>query len=136
MLRKPAQRLTKLMFDMVVPGGRVLVANFAPVLPEVGYMETFMAWKLIYRTPEEMARLSADIPGSQWNSHRVFCDASENIVFLDVVKRSARKGANAKHLELAPDIAGKITVPGVAHVSFGPGVRSPQPETSPADEAR
>ena len=63
------QRLTKLMFDMVVPGGRVLVANFAPVLPEVGYMETFMAWKLIYRTPEEMGRLSSDIPGSQWSSH-------------------------------------------------------------------
>jgi hypothetical protein len=117
-----AQRLTKLMFDMVVPGGRVLVANFAPVLPEVGYMETFMAWKLIYRTPEEMARVSNDIRGSEWSSHRVFWDASENIVFLDVVKRAARK-----------PVPGKVAIPGLAQVSFGPAVRPPQPaETTPA----
>jgi hypothetical protein len=110
-----AQRLTKLMFDMVVPGGRVLVANFAPVLPEVGYMETFMAWKLIYRTPEEMGRVSNDIAGSEWSSHRVFWDESENIVFLDVVKRSAKKPVN-----------GKVAVSGLARVSFGPAVRPAQ----------
>jgi extracellular factor (EF) 3-hydroxypalmitic acid methyl ester biosynthesis protein len=104
-----AARLTRQMFDMVVPGGRVLVANFAPGLPEVGYMETFMGWKLIYRTPEEMARLSAEVPGGQWKSHRVFWDASENIVFLDLVKRGARSG---------------VTVPGMEHVTFGPGVRA------------
>jgi hypothetical protein len=118
-----AQRLTKLMFDMVVPGGRVRVANFAPVLPEVGYMETFMAWKLIYRTPEEMARVSNDILGSEWSSHRVFWDASENIVFLDMVKRSAKKPTS-----------GKVAIPGLANVSFGPAVRPQRPaELSPAD---
>jgi hypothetical protein len=114
-----ATRLTRQMFDMVVPGGRVLVANFAPGLPEVGYMETFMGWKLIYRTPEEMARLSAEVPGGQWKSHRVFWDASENIVFLDLVKRAART---------------RITVPGLEHVTFGPGVREttpPAPATQP-----
>ena len=51
-----ATRFTRLMFDMLAPGGRLLVANFAPVLPEVGYMETFMDWKLIYRTAEEKKR--------------------------------------------------------------------------------
>jgi hypothetical protein len=118
-----AQRLTKLMFDMVVPGGRVLVANFAPVLPEVGYMETFMAWRLIYRTAEDMARVSGDIPGSQWSSHRVFWDTSENVVFLDIVKRAAKKPVN-----------GKVALPGLAHVSFGPAVRRVQPpERTPAD---
>ena len=39
-----AARLTRLMFDMLAPGGRLVIANFAPCLPEVGYMETFMAW--------------------------------------------------------------------------------------------
>jgi hypothetical protein len=125
------------MFDMVVPGGRVLVANFAPGLPEVGYMESFMAWKLIYRTPEEMTRLSADIPGSEWKSHRVFWDASENIVFLDVVKRAARVGASAGRLELSPDFAADVAVPGMDHVTFGPAVRPPQADdaTPAADEA-
>jgi hypothetical protein len=126
-----AQRLTKLMFDMVVPGGRVLVANFAPVLPEVGYMETFMGWKLIYRTPEEMARVSADIPGSDWTSHRVFWDESENIVFLDVVKRAARKPANATHLHLTPAaVAGNAAVPGMDRVAFGPATQPRRKKSS------
>jgi len=111
-----AARLTRQMFDMVLPGGRVLVANFAPGLPEVGYMETFMGWKLIYRTPEEMARLSAEVPGGQWKSHRVFWDASENIVFLDLVKRAART---------------RVAVPGMGHVTFGTGVRGTAPPPAP-----
>jgi SAM-dependent methyltransferase len=110
-----AARLTSQMFDMVVPGGRVLVANFAPGLPEVGYMETFMGWKLTYRTPEEMARLSAEVPSGQWKSHRVFWDASENIVFLDLVKRTAKTRGPVPH----PG----VKIPGMDHVSFGPAVR-------------
>ena len=86
-----AVRLTRMMFDMLAPGGRLLVANFAPTLPEVGYMETFMDWKLIYRTAEEMARLSGDISGDEWKSNRLFWDEPENIVFLDIVKRAAVK---------------------------------------------
>jgi hypothetical protein len=122
-----AQRLTRMMFDMLVPGGRLLVANFAPGLPEVGYMETFMAWRLIYRTPDEMARLSADIPGGEWHSHRVFWDASENIVFLDVVRRTPR----AARLELTRELAGAVAVPGMDHVSFGPAVRTSEPDAQP-----
>ncbi|HEV2294509.1 MAG TPA: class I SAM-dependent methyltransferase [Tepidisphaeraceae bacterium] len=118
-----AQRLTRLMFDMLAPGGRLLVANFAPGMPEVGYMEAFMAWTLTYRTPEEMARLSVDIPGDEWRSHRVFWDASENIVFLDVEKRPAD---NAKRFAAA--------VPGLKHVSFGRAVGKRQP-TSPTGDA-
>jgi hypothetical protein len=69
-----------------------------------------------------MARVSNDIRGSEWSSHRVFWDASENIVFLDVVKRAARK-----------PVPGKVAIPGLAQVSFGPAVRPPQPaETTPA----
>jgi hypothetical protein len=132
-----AARLTRQMFDMVVPGGRVLVANFAPGLPEVGYMETFMGWNLTYRTPDEMARLSAEVPGGQWKSHRVFWDASENIVFLDLVKRTARTRATLPHLGLVPDLAGTVTVPGMDNVSFGPGAgtRTPDLTATPAERA-
>jgi extracellular factor (EF) 3-hydroxypalmitic acid methyl ester biosynthesis protein len=83
-----AARLTHIMFDMLGPGGRLLVANFAPRLPEVAYMETFMDWTLIYRTPEQMATLSDNICGDDWKSHRLFWDAHGNIIFLDVVKRN------------------------------------------------
>ena len=83
-----AARLTHIMFDMLAPGGRLLVANFAPRLPEVAYMETFMDWTLIYRTPEQMAVLSDNICGDDWKSHRLFWDAHGNIIFLDIVKRN------------------------------------------------
>jgi hypothetical protein len=62
-----------------------------------------------------MGRVSNDIAGSEWSSHRVFWDESENIVFLDVVKRSAKKPVN-----------GKVAVSGLARVSFGPAVRPAQ----------
>jgi hypothetical protein len=127
-----AARLTRLMFDMVVPGGRVLVANFAPGLPEVGYMETFMGWNLIYRTPDEMARLSAEVPGGQWKSHRVFWDASENIVFLDLVKRAARTRAAVPHPGPVSIAAGSLRVPGMDNVSFGPAVRASTPDAAAA----
>jgi hypothetical protein len=72
-----------------------------------------------------MTRVSADIPVSQWNSHRVFWDASENIVFLELVKRSVKKPFN-----------GKLAVPGLTHLSFGPAVRPPRPaEATSAEEA-
>ena len=75
-----------------------------------------------------MTRLSADIPGPEWKSHRVFWDASENIVFLDLMKRSARK--HAARMEMTPDVACAVTVPGMDHVSFGPAVRPAHAEAS------
>ena len=116
------------MFDMLLPGGRLLVANFAPGLPEVAYMETFMAWKLIYRTPEEMLRVSADIPTADWTSHRVFWDASENIVFLDLVRRAPKP---APRLDLTRELlGGGVAVPGMDHVLFGPGVRGAEADAA------
>ena len=87
-----AARLTRIMFDMVAPGGRVLVANFAPRLPEVAYMETFMDWKLIYRTADQAACFADDISTDRWGSSRLFWDEYGNIVFLDLVKRGAPAG--------------------------------------------
>ena len=81
-----AARLTRLMFDMLAPGGRLVIANFAPCLPEAGYMETFMAWKLIYRQPHELHQLAQDIAGDEWSSSRLFWDESESIIFLDLIK--------------------------------------------------
>ena len=39
----------------------LVVANFLPDIWGAGYMETFMDWKLIYRTAEEMEGLCANI---------------------------------------------------------------------------
>jgi extracellular factor (EF) 3-hydroxypalmitic acid methyl ester biosynthesis protein len=81
-----ATRLTKRMFDMLAPGGRLLIANFAPTLRDIGYMETYMGWKLIYRTPEQMQSLADEIPRAQIASGRLFWDDHHNIVFLDLTR--------------------------------------------------
>jgi extracellular factor (EF) 3-hydroxypalmitic acid methyl ester biosynthesis protein len=81
-----ATRLTKILFDMLAPGGRLLIANFAPTLRDIGYMETYMGWKLIYRTPDEMQSLADEIPRAQIFSGRTFWDDHHNIVFLSLTK--------------------------------------------------
>jgi hypothetical protein len=114
-----ATRLTRMMFDMLAPGGRLIVANFAPCLNDIGYIESFMGWKLIYREPEQMIALAGEISSSEWKSHRLFWDEYESIIFLEVVKRSAPRLATT----IAPNL-GTVAVPGMANVTLGPAVTS------------
>ena len=91
-----AAKLTRLMFDMLAPGGRLLVANFAPNLRDIGYMETYMGWNLIYRTPDQMNALAGDIPVDAFSERRVFWDEPGNILFLEVRKRVGARAAVAE----------------------------------------
>lgn len=81
-----AQRLTQRMFEMLHPDGKLLIANFRPGVEDVGYMEAFMNWKLIYRDTPTMARIAATIPEKQIASHRLFDDPTQTIVFLELVR--------------------------------------------------
>lgn len=81
-----ARRLTIRMFDMLRPGGRLLVANFAPNLREIGYMETFMDWHLIYRDEVGMEEVAAEIDRSRIARMEIFRDGPGNLVFLEIVK--------------------------------------------------
>lgn len=79
-----AQRLIGRMFRMLRPGGRLLVANFRTGIPDAGYMEAFMDWKLIYRDEEDMRRLCVDIPEEVMCTKRAFCDEACSLVFLQL----------------------------------------------------
>ena len=107
-----ATRLTRLMFDMLAPGGRLLVANFAPCVNDIGYMESFMGWKLIYREAEQMLACGSEINASEWKSQRLFWDEHESIVFLEITKRDARKNT----LMVMPGLQSTVSVPGLANV--------------------
>jgi hypothetical protein len=86
-LQQPtAQRLAGLMFQMLRPGGRLVVANFLPGIPDLGYMESYMNWILIYRTRLEMMGISAEIPQAQIREVRVFAEENQNIIFLQITK--------------------------------------------------
>jgi extracellular factor (EF) 3-hydroxypalmitic acid methyl ester biosynthesis protein len=91
-----ASRLTRLMFDMLAPGGRLLVANFGPCPNDIGYMESFLGWKLIYRNVEQMIACGGEISSSEWESHRVFWDEHKAQVILEISK------APQKTMSMAP----------------------------------
>jgi hypothetical protein len=81
--------LAAALFAMLGPGGRLVIANVAPNWDAVGYMEAFMAWKLIYRTEAEVAALASAITERAIDHLRLYRNPSRNIVFLEVVKRGA-----------------------------------------------
>ena len=72
------------MFQMLKPGGRLLVANFHPGLIDIGAMETTMNWWLIYRNESEMAELTGEIENAQIAEQKIFRDQGDNLVYLDL----------------------------------------------------
>lgn len=83
-----AQRLTGRMFEMLRPGGKLLIANFRPGVEDVGYMEAYMNWKLIYRDNPAMERIAHAVPEAEIASQRLFDDPTQTIVFLELVRRN------------------------------------------------
>jgi extracellular factor (EF) 3-hydroxypalmitic acid methyl ester biosynthesis protein len=81
-----ARRLTKVLFSMLSPGGRLLVANFSENAGDIGYMETFMRWNLIFREEPEMDDLMDEIDKEEVSSQRTFRDCLGNIVFLEAFR--------------------------------------------------
>jgi SAM-dependent methyltransferase len=81
-----AQRLTASMFRALRPGGTLLVANFAPNLREIGYMEAIMDWVLIYRNEIDVDRFAADIPRAEVADLSITRDSGANVVYLTIRK--------------------------------------------------
>jgi extracellular factor (EF) 3-hydroxypalmitic acid methyl ester biosynthesis protein len=82
---RAAKHLTKTMFDMLRPGGYLLVANFLPGIYDTGYMESFMGWNLIYRDRHQIAALIDDVQSPNQFA-QYFEEAERNIGFLLVKK--------------------------------------------------
>jgi hypothetical protein len=82
-----AQRLVRTMFRMLRPRGRLMVANFLPGVRDIGYMEAYMDWQLVYRSRQDMIDLTAEIPESEIRDIRLTSEDQRNIIFLEVRKR-------------------------------------------------
>ncbi len=85
--QKVAVRLTNKMFQMLKPGGKILVANFAPCLLDKAYGETFMQWKLIYREETEVLNFASEIDSNEIAEKRLFWDEPHNVIYLELVKK-------------------------------------------------
>lgn len=79
-----ARALTAALFATLRPGGMLLVANFAPELRDIGYMEAVMEWHLVYRDERTMLDLSADVPACEIADQRLYRDEPGNVVHLEL----------------------------------------------------
>lgn len=83
-----AKHLTANLFQAIRPGGRLVIANFLPGVRDVGYMEMYMGWHLIYRNRSQMMILADDIPASQIHKIKIMAERNENVVIMEMTKRS------------------------------------------------
>lgn len=79
--------LAESMFHLLRPGGHLVIANFQPGILDIGYMETMMAWDLIYRQRREMLELISAIPQQEIKEISIFAEENQNIIFLEVTRQ-------------------------------------------------
>jgi extracellular factor (EF) 3-hydroxypalmitic acid methyl ester biosynthesis protein len=79
-------RLLSIMFHMLNPGGKLWITNFVPDIHCAGYMEAIMDWWLIFRDETAINKLAVEIPRDQVAGQRVFSEANENVLFLEIQK--------------------------------------------------
>ena len=63
------------------------IANNVPGIRDVGYMESFMGWELIYRTRQEMMDMSMKIPQAAISDIRIFTEENQHVIFLQLTMR-------------------------------------------------
>jgi extracellular factor (EF) 3-hydroxypalmitic acid methyl ester biosynthesis protein len=78
-----AQAVLAKLYDLVEPGGRMIVGNFHVGNPTRWYMDYWMDWSLLYRTEEEMLALARDLPGAESS---VSFEETASQMFLSVRK--------------------------------------------------
>ncbi len=82
--------LTKNLFNLVEPGGSLIIGNFTPSTPgDLRFMLDYVCeWKLIYRTKEEMSDFAREIPSAQIKRMEVLQEPLGINLFLKIDKQS------------------------------------------------
>lgn len=70
--RPLAARLTSKLFGLLNPEGELLVANFTKDVADLGYMESYMDWHLIYRSLDELLDLAHELPQAALESAALY----------------------------------------------------------------
>lgn len=81
-----ARDLTRNLFARLLPGGRLLMGNFLPDVPDIGYLEGLLDWRPHYRSDAGLLDLLLGIPYNDIGSARVFHDQGHCVAFLEVTR--------------------------------------------------
>lgn len=79
-----AIRLTRKLFSLLKPGGKLLVANFLTGCMEVPYMEVFMDWHLLYRSEAEIKAFAGEISDLDLGDITYYQDAHDCIGYMEL----------------------------------------------------
>lgn len=79
-----AMRLTRKLFELLKPGGTLLVPNLLTGIREVAYMETCMDWFMIYRNEAEIKAFAGEISELDMASLHYYEDSSSSIGYLEI----------------------------------------------------
>lgn len=82
-----AERLIAALFSLLRPGARLVIGNFVPWVHDVGYMECYMDWRLIFRDGGEMQALAASLPQSEVSTVRSYTLSNPDVMYLEVQRR-------------------------------------------------
>lgn len=74
--------LTRL-YELLEPGGRMVIGNFHVENPTRTYMEYWMDWVLLYRHEDDFQALGRELPGATFEIYR---EETRSQMFLDVRK--------------------------------------------------
>lgn len=81
-----ARGLTRNLFSRLLPGGRLLIGNFLPGVPDIAYLEGLLDWRPHYRSDASLLDLLLGIPYNDIGSARVFHDLGNCVAFLEVTR--------------------------------------------------
>ena len=81
-----ALKVTERLFRSLNRGGQLMIANFLPETVEVGFMELFMSWSLIYRSLDEIRQVALTVPREEIASQEIFADNANTIGYIVLTK--------------------------------------------------
>lgn len=81
-----AEQLTRQLFRHLASGGRLLLANFRPRVPNIAYLEALLDWRPRYRDDRALLDLLLGVPYNSIASARVSHDSGDCVGFLEAVR--------------------------------------------------
>ena len=84
---KVAERLAPVLWSLVAPEGKLMLANFTPETDDAPYMEAVTDWWLQYRNPEALEASTALIESQTVAARVTFKDPLGQVVYLCLEKR-------------------------------------------------